>query len=792
MPRVPSADYSPIEAANQARANARKIGYYAADASNWKQKHDRNVKSMELQSKSLDIQAEGLEFNKWMNVVNTVLGVASQGVDFAKNVYDWKVNNAQNELNAYVQTSSDRMKQTLALYGDKIEVRKNDDGSIEVVKPQALIDLEKEINAGLQEMWIPDELKPSVQAAMSQMFSDTELVYLQSAITKEQAAQQSLFEHNLDNAVKADIANGLASPVSALALIDSNTELTETEKELKRESVVQDFTTGLAKNEVQRKAREEGYDAAYSYIGTLPSDLFDATDKATLRGLAESTVSGVVTEAENLATSFWTQVEDGNQVIDMSTLKAAYDDIDVRFSDSNGYSSDFREAYRNAMQTAQKSWADSTITDTLSTQLQNSKTPWTVLQNTAEALSNPDSQIYSWYYGLDADRQTKLAQINNQLNEYKKVYGNLLETNFASDATSLMRQYKNNEIDAKTLWQGIDALYSSYSEQGITQLTDFDMFAYWQNLADDMFAESGVSRNSIASDIEKVLQSTLEYEDFDKLSPEQQGYVITAQQAVYAKVTDWLKYNLGNFNSQEYADFITATLSGYDAEYFDMLDRDPETSGVFSQDFQRSAEVFTTGLDKGLISIDQDAVTEAGYIDHLTYKDGNVRNQANEAFTTIREHMDNNVVDAGLKTSDPQIKLADDGHILLEYEGNDGSTWVFDTNTAKATETVAPEALRQELPTDDLEVVTDVDSSQAMQLGAIESRLGIIRTEVETEMDEKVEGDSEYRIDDDGNVLVYFRLHDGSFVSYDEKTGRMDIVNYLDNPRLLKPRKENA
>ena len=67
MPRVPSADYSPIEAANQARANARKIGYYAADASNWKQKHDRNVKSMELQSKSLDIQAEGLEFNKWMN-----------------------------------------------------------------------------------------------------------------------------------------------------------------------------------------------------------------------------------------------------------------------------------------------------------------------------------------------------------------------------------------------------------------------------------------------------------------------------------------------------------------------------------------------------------------------------------------------------------------------------------------------------------------------------------------------------------------------------------------------------
>ena len=78
-----------------------------------------------------------------------------------------------------------------------------------------------------------------------------------------------------------------------------------------------------------------------------------------------------------------------------------------------------------------------------------------------------------------------------------------------------------------------------------------------------------------------------------------------------------------------------------------------------------------------------------------------------------------------------------------------------------------------------------------MQLGAIESRLGIIRTEVETEMNEKVEGDSEYRIDDEGNVLVYFRLHDGSFVSYDEKTGRMDIVAYLEHPRMLRPKRGN-
>lgn len=792
MPRVPSADYSPIEAANQAKANAKKIGYYAADASNWKQRHERNVKSMQIQSDALDLQAEGIEFDKWMNVVSTLLGVTSEGVNFAKNVYDWKVNNAQNELNAYVQTSSDRMKQTLALYGDKIEVRRNDDGSVDIVKPQALIDLEKEINAGLQEMWIPDELQPSVQAAMSQMFSDNELVYLQSAIAREQEAQQNLFAHNLNEAVRTDIANGLDSPISALALIDDNSELTETEKELQRATVVQNFTAGLATNEVQKIAREKGYDDAYDYINTLPSNLFDETAKTTLRGLAESTATGVVDEAENLASSFWTQVEDGNQAVNLSMLKTAYDDIEIRYSDENGYSATFREAYRNAMQSSQKSWADTTLKKTLSAQLQNSETPWTVLQTTAKALADPDSQLYSWYYGLDADRQVMLTQINSQLNEYKKVYGGLLETNFAKQATSLMRQYRNNEISADDLWQGIDALYQGYSAEGITQLTDFDMFAYWEDLTDDMFSESGVSKDDIVSNIEKVLQSTLEYENFNKLEPEQQQYVITAQQEIYAKVTDWLKYNLGNFNSQEYSEFVTSTLAGYDAGYFDMLDRDPGTSGVFSQDFKRSADVFTDGLDSGLISVDQDAVTDAGYIDHLTYKDGNVRNQATEAFTTIREHMDNDVVKAGLKTSDPQIRIADDGHILLEYEGNDGSTWVFDTATAKATETAPPTALGEEPPMDDLEIITAVDSRQAMQLAEVDTRLGMIRTEVETEMNERIEGDHEFRIDDEGNILLYFRLHDGSFASYDMKTGRMDIVDYLDNPRLLRPKKENA
>ena len=129
MPRVPSADYSPIEAANSARANARKIGNYAADAANWKARHERNLQSMDLQSKSLDLQQNSIDLNKWTNGVNTLLNVVNQGVSFGQQIYNWTLNNAQNEVNAYLQTSNNRLKEALLLHGDKIEVRKTEDGS---------------------------------------------------------------------------------------------------------------------------------------------------------------------------------------------------------------------------------------------------------------------------------------------------------------------------------------------------------------------------------------------------------------------------------------------------------------------------------------------------------------------------------------------------------------------------------------------------------------------------------------------------------------------------------------
>ena len=784
MPRVPSADYSPIEAANSARANARKIGNYAADAANWKARHERNLQSMDLQSKSLDLQQNSIDLNKWTNGVNTLLNVVNQGVSFGQQIYNWTLNNAQNEVNAYLQTSNNRLKEALLLHGDKIEVRKTEDGSFEVIKPQSLIDLENEIKSGLEQIRIPDEMKAAVQASFSSMLSDNELEYFQNAIYKEQAAQEELFTHNLDQAIKTDIANGFTSPETAFDLIDQNTDLTDAEKELKRAEVALSFTNNLAQNNVQIIAREQGIEDAYTYINNLPSQQFDETQKTTLRGIAENAVTGAQQEAINLASAYWTDVKDGKQVVNLSTLTAAYENIDVLYSNENGYSPEFREAYRTAMQTAQKAWADDTISKTISQGLQNSSTPWTVLQTTAKALANPDSQLYSWYYGLDADRQSMLATVNAQLNEYTAIYGDLLESNFSKDANDLARKYVNNEITADELWTGIESLYTTYTSEGITSLSDFDMHAYWEDLTDDIFSASGVSKDTIVSNTNKALQAALEIENIKDLTPEQQRNYIVAEMNVYSQITDWLNHNLGNFSSQEYAEEVNRILAGYNASYLDYTGSDVETSTAFNEDYEKSAKYFTEGLENGLISVNQESVTPEGYVT-LDYKDGSVRTKANEAFDTIKEYM-NNTVDGGLAESAPQIRLGDEGQVILEYKGKNGGIYTFDTSSASTQETLTPAALREDPPTDELETITSVNSEQGMQLGVIDSRLGIIRSEVETEMSQSTEGDPEYRIDGNGNILLYFRLHDGSFVSYDETTGKILPVDYLDNPKLLK------
>lgn len=95
--KVPTADYSPIERANQSKYDALKASYAAKDAANWKIRDEHAEKGFSLQQRSLDL-------NTYSTTVSAVALGLSTAVGIGEGLYNLKKQHDQEEAQHWLDT----------------------------------------------------------------------------------------------------------------------------------------------------------------------------------------------------------------------------------------------------------------------------------------------------------------------------------------------------------------------------------------------------------------------------------------------------------------------------------------------------------------------------------------------------------------------------------------------------------------------------------------------------------------------------------------------------------------
>ena len=194
--KAPGADYSPIQQAISARSRAMSAVYQAKDAANWKNRYD--------------IQQESLDLAKTSNVVNTAVGLANAGLNFADSMVRLKTSNDQSDL---ALTETDVTSQIYTLLDnnrDSISYARDPESGL--MKPQYSEALQTEIDniisKGFEGKKYIGSVQDKVETVMNGIRTNTEAHATQLSINKQLQDRQELQNALYGTAVEADVASG--------------------------------------------------------------------------------------------------------------------------------------------------------------------------------------------------------------------------------------------------------------------------------------------------------------------------------------------------------------------------------------------------------------------------------------------------------------------------------------------------------------------------------------------------------------------------------------------------------
>lgn len=688
--KVPSADYSPIEQANRAKSNAIKAGYSAADASLWKSRAENVEKSLDISQRSLDLDRESLNVQRWSNVVSTVLGLAQSGVSLAETLYKNKLSKQNQQFQADLTADQRALQAEYLKYGNDIEIITDPvTGERTIVKPEAIITMEKAIQDKYNNASWLEEMKPTVQSGLEGLFADTEFSYLQSAFQRDQEATVALFNQNWKNEMEADIIKGIrdgnySTPEGVYKLIDGRNDLTDDDKTAMKLVADDEFRLGKVSSDVSAKVYSEGLQSAINYINDeLSDDEYSPDDKSELRTKALSAYEQSIKEAAAIGSSLSTAVA---QDFTGSTVKGLITTAEYQYSKENGYSAEYLEAVLSPIKKAAATEINNQLPVWVANASLSSGTQSSIEQLTALKADIESGGKMDLFYGQDSLHKSAIATIDTQIAEQTQLWGK----NVSAETQAAIQNAENlflaggSASDYMTSVQGIvdAAVKAGHYDINDAKVVTESMSKVLKNV--DASAQS-----IFDSTIKPYLYSRLNIDSKTKLQdmdPEQSRQLLDVEFSVYTDLLSYVQSNAGNFDAEQFRVFADTVLDRYTADYFSI------TSKKNINDLNDAGKVITTYLDgDGSALAPVETISEAGLIT-LDYSTTGVSEDIRLAGRRAMDEFNQNYRDA--VTAEPDYQFvgydfindpAGSGNVVIAFHqlGASEDRYVWDPRTPK-------------------------------------------------------------------------------------------------------------
>lgn len=409
--KVPGADYSPIEQALASKRNAIQSGYIAAQSRLVLSQDERQQKSFALQDKSLELQQHSLNLNNWTNGVNLALNLAQTGLSAAQTFYNLKLQKDTQRLQSNELLMRNEASQIYAKYSDQITVDKNPNGTINIVKPKAMIKEEELFRQKYDANLYMKDLRPQAKALLESVITAGEADAITLAKTNDQQAIVQMYNTNYSEALKRDIATDASKPESVYKVIATRDDLSAEQKALHIRQADEDFRVGKVSSDITRMMRKDGLNSTISYIDKLSPLNFSEQDKKDLRATANSIYQSNNVEATSIGLEIANALFEKDNLLP-SSIPSTYELINEQYSNENGYSEEYRKAIKTAFETQQKTEITQKASNWIS-EAKQSKTGYDDLNNLKKDIKN--GNLSSLFLNQDNLKNTVIDSINKEL-----------------------------------------------------------------------------------------------------------------------------------------------------------------------------------------------------------------------------------------------------------------------------------------------------------------------------------------------------------------------------------------
>lgn len=649
--RVPTADYSPIEQALMAKSNAIRAGYVAADASNWKSRHDNNLEQLKLNEKSLELDEEALNLNEWNSNVSLILSLGQLGKSAIDTFSNIKLEKDKQQFQIMLTDYDNQYKAALLQFGDQIRIEEDENGNRNIVKPQALIDLEKQFKDSFDSYNWHSEIKDVAMAGLGNLFASNELSYIESAMEKDKQAIAAMFEQNWTTALRSDLQSSNGEPRNLFNLIDTREDLSSTQKEALKLQAQNDFKLASYSEEAVSITRQKGLQAGLGYVDSL--DLLES-EKIDMRTSLHSVDEKLTSQAKAIGESIVDNMMANPNPLP-SDVSDAYGSIDILYSDENGYNESFRTAMRDSVKAKH------------ATRLAESFNGWH-----DEAMSSFDSlkslydaidkgSLSGFFTNQDELKRQCLSALDQDMSAVETLLGNGVKEQSKAEAYSLKWQYENSEISWDYFVDRIGGMKESFG-------TDSNMQKFFVDILEEGFSKRNKTLDSVAKQAFEIIKTNINATDDPKLTDEQRTQLFNLQLDVYKSIGSIMDSYTEGIDSLQFKSEVESLISAYGDDYFDLIKSDASKVTVTSPEGKNASKNLKEILNPESSFIVLGEPSEAG-VREMSISDSNVRKQVDESASAIASKYRSS---DGLDISNAYLLFEDaDGHMYLGFRDMD-------------------------------------------------------------------------------------------------------------------------